>query len=94
MVFTEGPAVWRRGYSAVYIINILTSSIFTLLFDVGLFVLGAWLLVSRAGAPEWVYVPAVLLGLGLGIFSMLKFVFASMRSLERLDGERENKEDK
>ncbi|MBQ7363321.1 MAG: hypothetical protein IJW48_02605 [Clostridia bacterium] len=91
---TEDAPVLRRGYSTVYIINILTTSIFTLLFDVGFFVLLAWLLTSKLGAPEWLYVPAVLLGLVIGITSMLKFILASMKTLERLDGEREDKEEK
>ncbi len=82
-----------RSYGVLYIINILTTSIFTLLFDVGLLVLGAWLLVSRAGAPEWLYVPAVLLGLGVGIFSSIKFILASMRSLERIEEDRESRKE-
>ncbi len=83
-----------RVYSAVYVINIVLTSIFTLLFDIGLFVLIAWLLTAKAGLPEWVYIPAVLVGVAIGVASMLKFILTSMRALERLDGERENKEDK
>lgn len=83
----------KNGYSAIYVINILVSSVLTLLIYVGLFVLGAWLLVSRLNVGEWVYVVAVLLGVGLGIISMLKFILTSMKTLERIDEEREDKGD-
>lgn len=83
----------RRGFSALYIINLITTSIFTLLFDVGVFVLIAWLLTAKLEAPSWVYIPAVLLGLAIGILSMLKFILTSMRALERLDEEQTKKEE-
>ena len=83
----------RRGFSALYIINLITTSIFTLLFDVGIFVLIAWLLTSKLSVGLWVYIPAVLLGLGIGILSMLKFILTSMRALERLDEEQTEKEE-
>lgn len=83
----------RRGFSALYIINLITTSIFTLLFDVGIFVLIAWLLTSKLSVGLWVYIPAVLLGLGIGILSMIKFILTSMRALERLDEEQAEKEE-
>ena len=78
-----------KAYSAVYVINIVLQSIFSLLFQVGACTLVAWLAVSKLDAPEWVYVPAVLFGVFTGIFTMIRFVISSMQALERLEKQKE-----
>lgn len=83
-----------RTVSFIYAINIVLQSIFTLLLSVGFFVGIAYLLVARAGVGGWVYIPAVILGLGLGMFSMMKFVYRAMLGLERLEMQRERERQK
>ena len=86
-----------RTVSFIYALNIVLQSIFTLLLCVGFFVGIAYLLVSRAVVGPWAYIPAVILGLGAGIFSMMTFVYRALIGLERLemqrDREKEKKED-
>ena len=83
-----------RTVSLMYALNIVLQSIFTLLFSTGFFVGIAYLLVARAGVGGWVYIPAVILGLGFGIFSMMTFVYRAMIGLERLEIQREREENK
>ena len=78
------------AFSAIYIINIVVESIFTMLVSVGLFVLTGWLLVSRAGLAEWIYVPLILIGIAVGFVSMYRLISASMRALERIEKDRTN----
>lgn len=80
--------------SFIYALNIVLQSIFTLLLSAGFFVGIAYLLVARAGVGGWVYIPAVILGLGLGIFSMMTFVYRAMIGLERLEMQRERESKK
>lgn len=77
--------------SFIYVLNIAIQAIFTLLFSIALsFGLG-YLFVEVAGGPEWIYVIAILLGVGSGIASMVKFVISAMQGYNRLEAERNNK---
>ena len=78
-----------KAYSAFYVINIVLQSIFTLLFQIGVCTLIAWLAVSQFGAPEWLYIPLVLFGVFTGLFTMIRFIIASMQALERLENQKE-----
>lgn len=75
----------REGYSTFYVINIVFQSIFTLLWQIAAALFVGWLFVRFVGAPEWVYVPVILLGVFSGLVSMVRFIIAAMQSLERLE---------
>lgn len=69
-------------------VNMMIQSVFTLLTPVGLLVLLAWFLRGRTDLGEWVYVPAVLLGLAIGFYSMIRYLLATLKSQERWEKER------
>ena len=77
----------REAYGAFYVINIVAQAIFTLLWNIGLALLISWFTVSKLGAPEWIYVPLILIGVFTGLFSMVRFILAAMKSLDRLEEE-------
>ena len=79
----------NQAVSFMYALNIVLQSLFSLLFSVAIFVGGAYLLTEYAGLGSWVYIPAVLLGLGLGSVSMVRFILAAMAGLERLEKQKE-----
>lgn len=81
----------KEGYSTFYVINIVFQSIFTLVWQIGTALLVGWLFVTYAGAPSWTYVPLILLGVVSGLVSMVRFILAAMRSLERLENDRRTK---
>ena len=81
----------KEAYGALYVINIVSQAIFTLLWNIGLALLVGWIAVSNLGAPEWTYVPLIIVGVFTGLFAMVKFILAAMRSLDRLEAERRAK---
>ena len=85
--------MYRQTFSFVYVINIVFQSIFTLLFQIGAAVLIGWLLTEKAGAPDWVYVPLILLGVGIGLYSMIKFILTAMRGLEATEKQTQEQDD-
>ena len=78
----------------VYYTNIIIQSVLSLLCPVALFTALAWYLVEKRGLPDWVYVPAVLLGTVSGLFSMVKYVISATRAAEALAKERQAAEKK
>ena len=88
----DGGKVKER-YSSFYVINIIFQSIFTLLWHIGLGLLVGWLFVRFAGTETWIYVPLILAGVFTGLFSMVRFILAAMKALERIeeDGRKKKK---
>lgn len=84
--------MYKQTFSTVYVLNIVFQSIFTLLFDTGAGVLIAYLLNTRCGIGRWIFVPFILSGLAIGVFSMVRLILSAMRSLQRLEDGRSNKE--
>ena len=81
----------RDKYSSFYVINIVFQSIFTLLWQIGLALAVGWFFTGFVGAPEWVYVPLILLGVGTGLVSMVRFIISAMNALERLEEQKRKK---
>ena len=74
--------------SFVYVLNIIFQALFSLLFSIALLFGIGYLLVEVMGAPEWAYIPCILVGVGTGLVSMVKFILAAMQGLDRLEAER------
>ena len=86
--------MYRKFISAMYLLNIIFQSFFNLAFPIGLAILGSWLLVEKAGAPGWIYAPLVIVGVAIGFVSMVRFILSATRALDRLEEERNKKEEK
>ena len=81
----------KQAYSTFYVINIVFQAIFTLLWQIATALIIGWLLVEKVGAPKWAYVPLILVGVLTGLVSMVRFILAAMRSLERLEEQKRKK---
>ena len=81
----------KEGFSAFYIINIVFQSIFTLLWQIALGLLVGWIFVTLVGAPEWIYVPLILVGVATGLVSMVRFILTAMKALEHIEEQRRKK---
>ena len=75
----------RRTYSFIYVINIVSQAIFTMLMHIGFSLLLSWLLVDKCGAPNWIYAIIIILGVVTGLISMIKFILSTMYALDRLE---------
>ena len=82
----------NRLFGFLYAVNIIGQAIFTLLTPAALMFGLSWLLVSRAGAPSWLYAIFISIGVIAGLVSMVKFVISATSNLERL--EKENRKGK
>lgn len=79
--------MYRKFVSAMYVLNILFQSLFNLATPILLMLGLSWLLVSKCGAPEWLYAILSVLGVLVGFVSMIKFILDAMSSLEKLEKE-------
>lgn len=79
--------MYRKLVSAMYVLNILFQSLFNLATPILLMLGLSWLLVSKCGAPEWLYAIFGVLGVLVGFVSMIKFILSAMSSLEKLEKE-------
>ena len=64
----------NKLFGFLYAVNIIGQAIFTLLTPAALMFGISWLLVSRAGAPSWIYAVFISVGIIAGLVSMVKFV--------------------
>ena len=74
----------------MYVLNIIAQAIFSLLTPAVLMFCISWLLINKAGAPEWIYAVTISLGIIAGLISMVKFVLAATSALERLEKQNKN----
>lgn len=79
------------AYSALYVVNIIFQSIFTLLLHIGGGVLLSWLLVDKCGLPSWIYAVIITITVFSGLFSMIRFILSAMRALDNLEKARKEK---
>lgn len=83
--------MYKKLVSALYVVNIVSQAIFTLLIPIGLGALLSYLLTSMASVGPWIWAVAVPLGAISGIYSMIKFILSAMASLDRLEKEHNTK---
>lgn len=81
----------KDKYSAFYVMNIVFQSIFTLLWHIGLGLLVGWIFVRFVSVGEWIYAPLILAGVFTGLFSMVRFILAAMKALERIENDKRKK---
>ena len=81
----------NKTYSTLYVVNIVFQSIFTLLWQIFTALVIGWVCVEKLNAPRWVYVPLILVGVVSGLVSMVRFILAAMKSLERIEEQKRKK---
>ena len=74
----------------MYAINIIAQAVFSLVTPAALMFCVAWLLVTKASAPEWLYAVMIPVGIIAGLVSMVKFVISATSALERLEKQAKN----
>ena len=79
--------MYKRFVGALYVLNIVAQSIFTLVTPAALMFLFAYLLVDKCSLPSWIYVPFIVVGFLAGLFSMVRFAISASEGLSRLEKE-------
>lgn len=75
----------------MYVMNILFQAIFTLASPIGVGVLVSYLLTEYASAPGWIWAVLLIVGVFLGLYSMVKFILTAMNNLDKLEKEQEKR---
>ena len=84
----------KNFMNSMYALNIVLQSFWSLLLPIGFGILLGWLLTEKLGFGNYVFVILILLGVVIGMFSMVKFLFSALAGLERLENEQKNKNKK
>ena len=84
--------MYKKLVNALYLINVISQAIITLLIPIGVGFGISFLLVSYAGAPRFLYAIFITLGAISGFYSMIKFIITAMAALDRLEKERSKSE--
>ncbi len=83
----------RKLIRGMYLWNLVMQSILSLLTPIGLCTLVAYLLASR-GVGSWIYAVLIILGVLVGLSSMIRFLLSASAQIERLEKEHKEKEKK
>jgi len=81
----QGINMYKKFITPVYIINMVMQALFSLIAPIGLMLGLAYLLVTYAEWPTWVYVIFIMLGVLSGLYSMVSFILGASRALEALE---------
>ena len=79
----------KKTISALYVINIAFQSIFTLVWQIALGLGIGYLCVRFLSAPQWIYIPLILVGVATGLVSMVRFLLGAMKALDSLEAQHE-----
>ena len=77
----------KKFFNALYVLNIVAQAFFDLVFPVALMWLISYLLTSYAEVESWIFAPMLIVGVLVGLISMVKFILTAMTALERLERE-------
>ena len=77
--------MYKKFMSPIYVINIISQAIFTLIIPPGAFFFLNYLCVANFDVPKWSYAISLSLGFIIGLYSMVRFVIAASEGLERLE---------
>ena len=81
----------KNFMNAMYTFNIILQAFWSLLFPIGAGLLFGWLLTEKCGMGNFIFVILILLGVLVGIVSMIRFLLSALAGLERLEKEQEDK---
>lgn len=88
----------KKFVREIYYLEMTIQSFVSLAFPIGAGVLLGYFLTEKKGAATWVYVPLILAGTAIGLFSMVRFLSDAGRQVAALEKQhqaaaRKNNED-
>ncbi len=81
----------KKFFSVMYAVNIIMQAIFSLITPAALLFALAFLFVKKLGAPSFIYVIAIVIGVIIGFISMIRFAISASEGLNRLEKEQNKK---
>ena len=77
--------MYKKFITPVYLLNIIFQSIFSLLTPAALMFLCAYLIDRNTEVGGWIYAVLIVLGIIIGLFSMISFILRAGAALEALE---------
>ncbi len=62
-----------KFYEFTYALNVFIQSCLSFVFPAALFIVPAWALVCYCSVGKWIYIPAIILGVVSGSYSIFKY---------------------
>ena len=77
--------MYKKFITPVYLLNIILQSIFSLLTPAALMFLCAYLIDRNTEVGGWIYAVLIVVGIIIGLFSMISFILRAGAALEALE---------
>ena len=75
----------KKIFSALELLNILFQAFYTLALPIGIGALISFLLTKFASAPSFVWAIFLMLGVFVGLYSMIKYILTATSGIDRRD---------
>ncbi len=85
-----GAGMPKKLFRVVYALNYIFQAAFSMLTPTGLMVLLGWWLTERRGWGRWAMAVCVILGVGLGVYSMFYFIIKTAKHVDPTQPEKED----
>ena len=92
-----GVKMPKKLFRVVYALNYVFQAAFSMLAPAGLLILLGWWLTERRGWGKWAMAVCVILGVGLGVYSMFYFIIKTAKHVDPTqseEGERRGRKEK
>lgn len=85
---------YNKLLTPIYTVNIVIQAIVSLASPIAVMFFGAYLLDRYTEVGGWIYVVGILLGVGMGLYSMVVFILRASRALEAIEKQNSTSERK
>ena len=75
----------KKIFSALELLNILFQAFYTLALPIGIGARAAFLLTKFASAPSWIWAVLLIIGVFVGLYSMIKYILTATGGIDRRD---------
>lgn len=75
----------RKLFNALQVLNVLFQAIYSLALPIGIGVLVSYLLTRFASVPGWIYAVMIILGVLMGLYSMVKYILIALGNMDRAE---------
>jgi F0F1-type ATP synthase assembly protein I len=76
---------YRKFVTPIYLLNMTVQALVSLASPIGIGIFSAWLLDKYTEVGPWIYVVLIVLGVLLGLYSMISFILKASRAIEALE---------
>lgn len=80
-----GEDMHKKLFSALELLNIIFQAFYTLALPIGIGALISFLLTKFLNVPSWIWAVLLILGVFIGLYSMIKYILTATSGIDRRD---------